>query len=69
MTFTAEEVEYDQNRGVVTARGRVEAWQGERFLRADEFTYDRNTGVVTAQRQRPADRDEQARCSSPTRPS
>jgi LPS-assembly protein len=47
VTFTADEVEYDRERGVVTARGRVEAWQGERFLRADEFRYDRNTGVVT----------------------
>jgi LPS-assembly protein len=48
VTFTADQVEYDSQRGVVTARGRVEAWQGERFLRADEFTYDRNTGVATA---------------------
>ncbi len=48
VTFTAEEVEYDQNRALVTARGRVEAWQGNRVLRADEFTYDRNTGVATA---------------------
>lgn len=48
VTFTAEEVEYDQNRALVVARGRVEAWQGSRVLRADEFTYDRNTGVATA---------------------
>ncbi|MBX6374087.1 MAG: LPS-assembly protein LptD [Acetobacteraceae bacterium] len=48
VTFTADEVEYDQERGIVTARGRVEAWQGERILRADEFTYNRNTGVATA---------------------
>ncbi|HYZ32640.1 MAG TPA: LPS assembly protein LptD, partial [Crenalkalicoccus sp.] len=48
VTFMADEVEYDRNRGVVTARGHVEAWQGERLLRADEFTYDRNTGVATA---------------------
>ncbi|WP_369407864.1 LPS-assembly protein LptD, partial [Roseomonas rosulenta] len=48
VTFTAEEVEYDQNRAVVVARGRVEAWQGNRVVRADEFTYDRNTGVATA---------------------
>jgi LPS-assembly protein len=48
VTFTAEEVEYDQNRALVTARGRVEAWQGNRVVRADEFTYDRNTGVATA---------------------
>lgn len=48
ITFTAEEVEYNRETGVVTARGRVEAWQGERLLRADAFTYDRNTGVATA---------------------
>ncbi|WP_135467822.1 LPS-assembly protein LptD [Crenalkalicoccus roseus] len=48
VTFTADEVEYDRTRGVVTARGRVEAWQGERFMRADEFSYDRNTGIARA---------------------
>lgn len=48
VTFTAEEVEYDRERGVVTARGRVEAWQGARFMRADEFSYDRNTGIARA---------------------
>jgi LPS-assembly protein len=48
VTFTAEEVEYDQNADVVTARGRVEAWQGLRVLRADNFTYNRGTGVATA---------------------
>lgn len=48
VTFTADEVEYDQDRSLVTARGRVEAWQGERIMRADEFTYDRDTGVATA---------------------
>jgi LPS-assembly protein len=48
VTFTAAEVEYDENRALVVARGGVEAWQGGRVLRADEFTYDRNTGVATA---------------------
>ena len=48
ITFTAGEVEYDRDNATVTARGRVEAWQGERILRADEFTYNRNTGVATA---------------------
>jgi len=38
VTFTAGEVEYDQASETVTARGRVEAWQGERVLRADTFT-------------------------------
>ncbi|MFC7736073.1 LPS-assembly protein LptD [Roseomonas sp. GCM10028921] len=49
VTFTAAEVEYDQNENRVTARGAVEAWQGERILRADRFTYDRDTGVATAE--------------------
>ena len=49
VTFTAEEVEFDQNSDVVTARGRVEAWQGDRVLRADLFTYNRTTGVATAE--------------------
>ena len=47
VTFTADEVEYDRERGIVTARGRVEAWQNERILRADSFVYDRNTGIAT----------------------
>jgi LPS-assembly protein len=46
VTFTADEVEYDRERGIVTARGKVEAWQGDRFLRADEFIYDRNTQIA-----------------------
>jgi LPS-assembly protein len=46
VTFTADELEYDREGGIVTARGRVEAWQGERFLRADMFSYDRNSGEV-----------------------
>lgn len=48
VTFTAEEVEYDQTANTVIARGRVEAWQGDRVLRADEFTYNRETGIATA---------------------
>jgi LPS-assembly protein len=48
VTFTAEEVEYDQATDTVSARGRVEAWQGDRVLRADEFTYNRTTGIATA---------------------
>jgi LPS-assembly protein len=49
VTFTAEEVEYDQNAETVTARGRVEAWQGERVLRAETFTYNRGTGIAIAE--------------------
>ncbi|MBP0443231.1 LPS-assembly protein LptD [Roseomonas sp. SSH11] len=49
VTFTAAEVEYDQNENRVTASGAVEAWQGERILRADRFTYDRDTGIAVAE--------------------
>ncbi|MDQ1080532.1 LPS-assembly protein [Pseudoroseomonas cervicalis] len=49
VTFTAEQVEYDQERNLVTASGAVEAWQNERILRADRFTFDRNTGIATAE--------------------
>ena len=49
VTFTADEVEFDQNNDTVVARGRVEAWQGLRVLRADRFTYNRTTGVATAE--------------------
>ena len=49
VTFTADEVEYDQDRNLVTARGSVEAWQNERFLRTDTFTYKRVTGIATAE--------------------
>jgi len=48
VTFTADEVQYDQNAALVVARGSVEAFQGGRILRADELTYNRNTGVATA---------------------
>lgn len=46
--FTADAVEYDRDAGLVTARGAIEAWQGERILRADTMTYERNTGRMTA---------------------
>ncbi|MBE9603281.1 LPS-assembly protein LptD [Acetobacteraceae bacterium H6797] len=49
VTFTADEVEYDQETGVVRAKGNVEAWQGDRILRADTFTYNRNTGLAVAE--------------------
>ena len=48
VTFTADQVEYDRDRAVVTARGHVEAWQAGRVLRADQMTFDRNTGVSIA---------------------
>ncbi|WP_439576230.1 LPS-assembly protein LptD [Elioraea sp.] len=48
VTFTAGEVEYDENRDLVIARGGVEAWQGDRILRAREITFHRPTGRATA---------------------
>lgn len=48
VTFTAGEVEYDENRDLVIARGGVEAWQGDRILRAQEITFHRPTGRATA---------------------
>jgi len=49
VTFTADEVEFDQERNLVIARGSVEAWQNERILRTDTFTYNRETGIATAE--------------------
>ena len=48
VTFTADEVEYDRENALVIARGRVEAWQNDRVLRADRITFDRNSGVAAA---------------------
>ena len=46
--FTADEVRYDRERGIVTATGNVEAWQNDHVLRADQITFDRNTDVAAA---------------------
>ncbi|SMF83360.1 LPS-assembly protein [Tistlia consotensis] len=46
--FTADEVNYDDALGVVTARGHVEINQGKRILLADTVTYNLKTQVVTA---------------------
>ena len=48
VTFTADQVEYDREHALVTARGHVEAWQAGRVVRADQMTFNRETGVVTA---------------------
>ena len=49
VTFTADEVEFDQERNLVIARGSVEAWQNNRILRTDSFTYNRVTGIAIAE--------------------
>lgn len=46
--FTADQVQYDREGGIVTATGHVEAWQNDHVLRADKVTYDRNTNVAAA---------------------
>ena len=48
VTFTADSVQYDRDGALVTASGHVEAWQGDRVLRADKITFDRNTNVAAA---------------------
>lgn len=45
---TADEVTYDEQLGVVTARGSVEISQGDRVLRADVVSFNRLTSVVSA---------------------
>ncbi len=46
--LSADEVTYDRELGVVTARGHVELSQGERILLADTLTYNERTGAVAA---------------------
>ena len=46
--LSADEVSYDRDLGVVTARGHVELSQGDRILLADTLTYNERTGTVSA---------------------
>ncbi|MEA2790743.1 MAG: LPS-assembly protein, partial [Acetobacteraceae bacterium] len=48
VTFSADSVEYDKDKSLVTASGHVEAWQNGHVMRADKITFDRNTGVAAA---------------------
>jgi LPS-assembly protein len=48
VTFSADSVEYDKDKALVTATGHVEAWQNGHVMRADKITFDRNTGVAAA---------------------
>jgi LPS-assembly protein len=48
VTFSADEVDYDKDKALVTATGHVEAWQNGHVMRADKITFDRNTGVAAA---------------------
>lgn len=46
--FTADQVEYNRDTGIVTATGNVEAWQNDHFLHADKVTFDRNKDIAAA---------------------
>src|SRR3954470_24531201 len=48
VVLDADEVQYDDQLGIVTARGNVEITQGDRTLRADVVSYNRQSNVVTA---------------------
>ena len=48
VAFTADQVQYDRNAGLVIASGHVEAWQGDHVIHADRIVFDRNTNVVAA---------------------
>ena len=48
VAFTADEVQYDRDNALVTASGKVEAWQNDHVLRADKIVFDRNTNVAAA---------------------
>jgi len=46
--FSADEVQTDEQLGLILAKGHVEITQGERTLLADTVTYNRNTDTITA---------------------
>ena len=46
--ITAEELLFDEELGVIIARGNVEISQDDRLMRADEVVYNRRTDVVAA---------------------
>lgn len=46
--LSADQVDYDHDLGIVTARGRVELSQGARLLLADSVSFSEKTNVVTA---------------------
>lgn len=46
--LTADEVSYDRDLHIVTARGHVEITSGDRIVRADVVSYNEQTKVVTA---------------------
>lgn len=49
VNFSADEMGFDKENGVVTAQGNVEITYKERSLRADKVTYNRTSNIVTAE--------------------
>ena len=45
---TADEVQYDQDLGLIVAKGHVELSQNDQILLADTVTYNQRTDTVTA---------------------
>jgi lipopolysaccharide export system protein LptA len=50
VTFSADEVDYDKDKDIVTATGHVEAWQNDHVMRADKITFDRNNRGAASNR-------------------
>jgi LPS-assembly protein len=46
--LTADELSFDEDLGIATARGNVEIVQAERVLNADAVTYNQRDNIVTA---------------------
>ena len=46
--LSADSVDYDEDLGIITARGKVELSQGGRLLLADSVSFSEKTNVVTA---------------------
>lgn len=46
--MTADDLSFDEDLGIATARGNVEIVQGERILNADAVTYNQRDDIVTA---------------------
>jgi len=49
VSLVADDVSYDSASGVLTARGNVEVYYGERTLTADSIVYDEPTGRIRAE--------------------
>jgi LPS-assembly protein len=48
LAFSADEVQYDEDLGLVVARGHVELSQNDQILLADTVTYNQRTDTITA---------------------